>query len=1079
MARRPAPSAAPWWPLLGIAVAVAAASDVDKDACPAASVPDGGAPLLAVVGGLLVIGLAALIGEAVRNRSIRVSALLWYCAFFGLMVVGVTSWVVTYVELRKSLLDSTELLLQRVAEVVEAKVEADMAEGVALLGLAQDAISMGTIDLSGGPTFPSLPLHLLWLYNSRNSRSVSSFYLGTPLAPDRNIGFMGVKKNEAPGAGADGYSISYTFNHGEAVPEYIDCRARDRRNCSGYVCGSGGDFDCQKTCADGVAYPPTAQEYCFNNVDEGGFAYTTGFPVRYSPKAGGTLLPAAPDVVTTANSTSINPRRRPWWTEDDAPAFIDPYLFIGGEVGLSASDGAFGPDGAFVAALAVDYTTFTMRELLAKDAFRPTPNTVIFLVDAEGNVLGSSLDAAALNADVGRNCSATGGGDGECGVINAPNVTSGTSVVRQVVADVAGRYPDGLPEAAGRRAVLYSRERITVTAPVEEKKTGFRGLMILTLPLSDVLDDADRASMLSLVITVAVSLAVSVLLAAGVAVGFNPLRLLAAQMQLVAGMHLDGPAPPKPWAREVLAMQTSFDIMVVRLREYKEFIPHNLLESSGEDPDAAVTLAGLPDATDDDDDDDEADKVVPVSGAIIPLSGKPFSGGAHSISGLFGSQTSGLVVPNLTSESPDMPVSEITDDSSNGSVRPYLGQQHVETSMSVPSTPAWNVTSASSGPTHAPRAFPPNPLVTDVRDKEKDKGAEGGEVVSPPGLSPMLSDRPGSASKFMLKLVPRKVTVLMMRDMGFPELCGAQPETALAAHSQRAALALGTAKKHKGVVDRFDGDRIIISFNVHKQITSHRSYALACANDLRGSLQGSSVMQGGTIGISTGRAVAGTMGCSGLKQLNIVGEMADVCPIYARLAWMWGLRIVVGEAVLKDALRFEWRRLYEVVSQAGRRSFVCEILHEVEMGQDEWMYTLDKMSSSPYRHLDRAIEAVFAGQYRGAQEHLAAATAAKPPRCAASVEQHIRYAERWLQGLISVNAPRPEPLALYLQAASCPLAASHLAAADLPAKEPSILVDSVTSSMEGVSTVYASTASSALLPTIEHAGNGSVSAGSG
>eukprot|EP01061_Rhynchopus_euleeides_P028008 TRINITY_DN4555_c2_g1_i1.p4 TRINITY_DN4555_c2_g1~~TRINITY_DN4555_c2_g1_i1.p4 ORF type:complete len:173 (+),score=81.58 TRINITY_DN4555_c2_g1_i1:861-1379(+) len=140
-------------------------------------------------------------------------------------------------------------------------------------------------------------------------------------------------------------------------------------------------------------------------------------------------------------------------------------------------------------------------------------------------------------------------------------ILKGVRAVRSQWGTVAG--------ATTHSAIFPFEGDFTVTYPVQLSQLDM--VLVISVPVVDVMGDADRASTISLVMTVCISVGLALLVAGGLKVALLPLDQLQHDMYSVACMRLeDHDDSSVSRLSEVRSMQESFRVMVANLIEYKQ-----------------------------------------------------------------------------------------------------------------------------------------------------------------------------------------------------------------------------------------------------------------------------------------------------------------------------------------------------------------------------------------------------------------------------------------------------------------------------------------------------------------------------
>eukprot|EP01063_Lacrimia_lanifica_P016802 TRINITY_DN2337_c2_g1_i1.p1 TRINITY_DN2337_c2_g1~~TRINITY_DN2337_c2_g1_i1.p1 ORF type:complete len:1243 (+),score=325.55 TRINITY_DN2337_c2_g1_i1:91-3729(+) len=571
--------------------------------------PPGCVAQLVVFGVLLGLTVACvLIAKVVRGR-VPLTVVLGISVCTGLVVVGTVSWAVSYFRTRGIIQDQAERRLKDVASIVRSTVRSEMTTGLNMIQVLRSGVVNDHFHLSNA--YPTAYMDVLGVLAAVPTMSVELLYYGLrgnedPFGPGGPAitGIKPYRKNPQTGAPpVPNHWVIYTQpEYGAAVPDFVACSARDRGangTCKHYSCGSSadGDFKCQKTCANrSSAYPERDGSFCTYYPGEN--RSNALYVAKYNHWAPVPTIEARTDenisrpYDTVKAPQAYNPMVRPWWHKSNTAKWTRPYVFkSSGFVGITASVASYYRE-YFEGVLAVDFSFHTFQPFLAAEL--PTPNSMSFVADAKGMLIGTSMTAGALRTDLAR--------PSENEVIvelsEKPPVVGGRndSFIQSVFEELVSRA--GSSEALSSGVYLaHRRDRVYFSSPVSGgiyvSDTGFNTswILFLTLPVEDVMGAADDAGERSLGATIGTSLGTVLLVILALHVVLIPLRGLEKDMGQVARMELDVSSATLSTVTEVALMQTSFLTMVQQLTEYRSFLPPAILGDDDDKPDAKQCLA--------------------------------------------------------------------------------------------------------------------------------------------------------------------------------------------------------------------------------------------------------------------------------------------------------------------------------------------------------------------------------------------------------------------------------------------------------------------------------------------------------
>ena len=186
---------------------------------------------------------------------------------------------------------------------------------------------------------------------------------------------------------------------------------------------------------------------------------------------------------------------------------------------------------------------------------------------------------------------------------------------------------------------------------------------------------------------------------------------------------------------------------------------------------------------------------------------------------------------------------------------------------------------------------------------------------------------------------------------------------------------LESAKAARGIVDDMSGDKVTVCFNTVTGCASHKvhaaEYALAVRNRMN---SGISV----NVAISSGSAVCGTMGCTGLKKYGVIGSVATDVRSIERCGSKWGVGVLVDGDVGKAIdSHFTIRSFVKAKRANGKTTLLSEVVAAREAGQnEEWMYQLESAAAQdPYSKMNSAVALLYDNKLDEAEEALKGCTA--------------------------------------------------------------------------------------------------------
>lgn len=160
------------------------------------------------------------------------------------------------------------------------------------------------------------------------------------------------------------------------------------------------------------------------------------------------------------------------------------------------------------------------------------------------------------------------------------------------------------------------------------------------------------------------------------------------------------------------------------------------------------------------------------------------------------------------------------------------------------------------------------------------------------------------------------------------------PEKLIEALNHYFSLIAGPITEHGGVISQFQGDAVLVTFNVPKPDSDHASNAVRAALDIQSVLDGVEFGDGipfnTRIGINTGTVVGGLVGSGDRVGYTVHGDNVNLTARLEQLNKDYGTRIIVADstrAKIPDG-RFAFSELGEVSVRGLNRSVKIYTVNE-------------------------------------------------------------------------------------------------------------------------------------------------------
>eukprot|EP01061_Rhynchopus_euleeides_P023853 TRINITY_DN3865_c0_g1_i3.p1 TRINITY_DN3865_c0_g1~~TRINITY_DN3865_c0_g1_i3.p1 ORF type:complete len:885 (+),score=190.27 TRINITY_DN3865_c0_g1_i3:81-2735(+) len=524
--------------------------------------------------GLAICG-AVLVACA---RTLKLALLLVLGMWLALLSVGIVSWYVTYDTSRQLLIERAEQTLSITAQQAKAATISEIGTGVDTVMQVQGLAVSGKLDMLALWPESHVFFHTILHTVARHTQSIATLMVGTE---DGRFQGMYPRSDVVDGVTVDThYTKTLPSDDINTLPPWMLCRARDwgPKDCTveatPAACAntsSHASVYCSKSCG----FPDLSKVNCRGQLGS------------LETIAAGSNASAGPDArrVSIFESTPqvalwhlpFDPRVRPWYTRASELKYSF-YFQVDGKAALAVSAGITTASGQFLgtagANLRLDLVSQFLRDL------RPTANSVVFLLATDMGLVGSSFTQLELMEDSGMTRPST------FEAANVKNYNNSDSLIMKGVRALLSKW--GTVARATTQSALFPYEGdFVVTYPVDLPQ--FDTVLVINVPISDVMEEADHASTISLVMTVCISVGLALLGAGGLTLALRPLNQLQEDMYSVACMQLDGhDHTAASHLSEVRSMQESFRVMVSNLIEYKQYLPQSVLQDS-DDSDVSVT----------------------------------------------------------------------------------------------------------------------------------------------------------------------------------------------------------------------------------------------------------------------------------------------------------------------------------------------------------------------------------------------------------------------------------------------------------------------------------------------------------
>ena len=179
----------------------------------------------------------------------------------------------------------------------------------------------------------------------------------------------------------------------------------------------------------------------------------------------------------------------------------------------------------------------------------------------------------------------------------------------------------------------------------------------------------------------------------------------------------------------------------------------------------------------------------------------------------------------------------------------------------------------------------------------------------------------------------REATILFVDIEGFTGLSeGLEPDRVIATLNDYFAAVVAPIESHAGVINQFQGDAIVASFNLLEPHPEHAANAVRAALEIQRVLDlrrfGDGIKLRARVGINTGEVVGGVVGTGNRLSYTVHGDAVNLAARLEQLNKEFGSLIMVSERTrdLAGAERFAFREAGQVQVRGRRRSTRIYIL---------------------------------------------------------------------------------------------------------------------------------------------------------
>ena len=541
--------------------------------------------LYVIIGVSVAASLAVLAAVllTLTGKRLYLSVVIAIAMWVMVMAVSISVWGQTYSEVKEVIQDDASKLLEMTGTTMVQNINVELSKGIIMAEHFALQVRRGQ-NLFYRDLYPTAHDFVYGFVNATNAQTVFQMYYGLD-----NGQMIGVTNR-------DGAVRLFAGTTPDSVlPAEVKCdpqydEHRSTLDCEQYAnvtdgC-DGSNAALEAACALSCSHPAETK-FCLPRRAVGNEKQNTSTVMMYASydrETGFTYLadkehPPPNEGNYGTRVTKYDPRVRPWYRHTHIIQWSDPYVFYSTPIaaGMTMSRGLFGPDGAPVGVLGVDYTWGSIGNALK--TLPPTKNSLIFIVSMNMVVVASSFTPEQFEADTGLSL---------LSLTSVQDIVTAQSRIRKASLAIEERFNGSLENAMNGSSLLQEDGSVIASFPMDIE--GLQVLGVIELPHSDLMGTADRVSTRALGTAVGMSSFVSVLFFLVIVAMLRPLGKLAKDMEEVAWMNLDDIADRgQAAAQEIAWMQRSFHRMVSNLREYRQYLPQSILDGDEGDDGSSVS----------------------------------------------------------------------------------------------------------------------------------------------------------------------------------------------------------------------------------------------------------------------------------------------------------------------------------------------------------------------------------------------------------------------------------------------------------------------------------------------------------
>ena len=510
------------------------------------------------VAGVLVL---VVVGGLAWRKKASLATLLLVAVLAAVVVVGVVSWIITYVKLRDEMQEKVRSLIILAGIDVEVSVRRTLETGETVVRLYEKMHAYEVTSMNDSFPAPINRLHAVRHAFVGKDATVTGLYYGTK---------WGYSLALWPRAGGH-LDCSYGFPATAPLSElqHFSCRGWDHADagCDAVNCSTSARLNCGETC---LIYNATN---CFSQ-------HTGTNRVIYYGTEWGKTLPAS--LRTLPRTFAYDVRTRPWYADGMAAGgrlvWTAPYAPDGQRGDVTPLGVTFSAvqairnvvTGELEGVFAVDYMLESLHGLLA--GLRPTEHAAILMCGLEGILYASS----AFASDVAQLTLAADAQPANVFTHHRPEIRDVFFNIQRVVGS--------LNEASQLRRLIQLPDSTLLVSPLN--MTGKSLIVVIVVPHKDILGAVNDASTIALAFVMTISVVLAGLVSGLTYVLVSKLKRLSRMMHNVAWMNLKASQVPEADSivSEIHSMQASFALLAKNMIEYKQYLPQSLLaDSAGDD----------------------------------------------------------------------------------------------------------------------------------------------------------------------------------------------------------------------------------------------------------------------------------------------------------------------------------------------------------------------------------------------------------------------------------------------------------------------------------------------------------------